>query len=1485
MDASELRIELALDPQAWSLTLRPSSGVSGEDERFPQPLPFTAQDLDLFERALDLNGGRNLQRAFSAEEIAQLAELNLLRTHNPPADALLSGLDIHREQLREQVRVWLAGMLLEPLGAWINEHFAAQRTADRNRRPILYLRLEFRPDRDAPLLRLPWELLHQQHRLTKGDIQVGRYLRYDAAPGLPAPAARLQLLVLESDPVDDTLLRLNLSESERIRAGLNDPPLADRFVLKPIKPASYRQAQDAIHALRGQPAIFHFAGHGDFGWRCEGCGRVANTREGNPCGGRDCGFQRHGEPKGFLAFTNPEGGRADWIGSEGLRNLLKRADVRLVVLNACKSATGRGGAAVFNGLAQQLMDIVPAVVATPFPLATKAAEEFARLLYRELSDGLPLVEALHRVQEALAEPYPDEWYRPVLYLRSQQGDGGRLLKGAPAHRAPKSAGGVTPHPLKQTGGAEGGLHPSTGKGRGHNGHAARHKAESPIYDSPLKFRDWIIVAVLCKCSSAAIARRLPHPTMDLSHLIADPGTWESDPKIYQSMLGIAREIAGIESSQVSDEDLRELTAEELMSISTNSCFKSACKLVKEQYQMDMEQKLLIVPNLQQASAEGRPLTSDELKRIYAFTSILRAPSQMGRYTITSFGKLPWWKIILRVQDVSDSAVHKSHLHYSNLLLAKEVKYHFRNTFHDFVDHRLLGRKTPLRILEGGVGGANTTHALIHQLDMSWKDSHMDSYRFVVGDRLPVEYRGYEINPLFAVIANEILSGKACETDYGLGIDPRASFFAKRPLIPWPDNVGTRWDLRDAPCPTPSLVVGKNLINGFSELAAESSFRGTVHLVVLSFVFHHVPNGYAFRKYLFNDAFKSAGLSSQPLVVDSYKNLLDKAIYYAKRDPSIRHPDIPDDISQHAFILSEYMGELNASAYRDMCNFFGKSRNPEDVPDSAQQLFHDSQRTTLSDAYQLLTPGGILAIADPDGFSGFNKVMVLKDVEMSVAHFLERMQLVKLLSAVGFQVIGRMDLVKMRGDSDVYSHVSRSDDEPPVSNNPNFADGNLGYLVICQKPFSDRVHEVITMTDATKRQGGSTDHWNTPDTTLVESEDKTPPGGNAGTADTETPAISKDHDWRLQAPNCWKRLPDYQEAEESIAVLNLLYNYPKEFQELFQPPSYQRLLGSLSIATLNALIPDKSELDKSANVLEQLHVIRRDSIGWDACCRLNVLQHPRLYVATDPPALDYKGRVFPFEDEAETLLRFLRPIIDDRTPERILDLCCGPGHIGLWLAKYYKGRPHTVGIDNDASAIDYARFNARLNGLDEYRTAIWDLHKGIDSFPLRPAIGCFDLITADPPFTSAPPWMTPPRHSSAGERGEMLTQDLLSLVATLLAPGGRFAMITYTLDGDKGPQRLNEQIQSIFKGTDIKAEEPLVMPNVFLWRLHGAKRFWGNPMPVQYMAPRYFDNNYLNDKERNVHSYDEYISWIEKALIKQGLTNLYYVFLTAARLTN
>jgi hypothetical protein len=44
-----------------------------------------------------------------------------------------------------------------------------------------------------------------------------------------------------------------------------------------------------------------------------------------------------------------------------------------------------------------------------------------------LGNGDPLTEALHHVRTRMLAPFPNEWYRPVLYLRAEQDDGGRIL--------------------------------------------------------------------------------------------------------------------------------------------------------------------------------------------------------------------------------------------------------------------------------------------------------------------------------------------------------------------------------------------------------------------------------------------------------------------------------------------------------------------------------------------------------------------------------------------------------------------------------------------------------------------------------------------------------------------------------------------------------------------------------------------------------------------------------------------------------------------------------------------------------------------------------------------------------------------------------------------------------------------------------------------------------------------------------------------------
>ena len=427
MDATELRITAEIEPNDWAVRLCARSDVVGEVRVDPIPLPFSEADLSLVERALDLNSDPHLTHPFSAPDVVRLKELRLLRQPwQHPADAILNGDEIRRDTLRERVRSWLVDVLIEPLAARLDQHFSVIAAQAGGGHPVLHLRLEMWPG-DLVLFRLPWELLHG-HRLPRGDIHIGRYILCPNPSGLPPPASALCLLVLQADPVDQALPRLFPKDRDKIAAGLAATAGAGRFDIVPVEPADLSAFQDTLLEHAGCPTIVHFAGHGDFGWRCGRCEQVSHTLDDNPCGTHDCGFERDGPPQGLLAFKDSGSSMAAWIGIDGICDAMKLSrDLRLVVLNACKTAVGRRGPDVFNGMAQRLMDVVPAVIAAPYPLETHAAEEFARCFYRALANGLSLVESLHQVRLLMADRFPDEWYRPVLYLRANQADGGRLV--------------------------------------------------------------------------------------------------------------------------------------------------------------------------------------------------------------------------------------------------------------------------------------------------------------------------------------------------------------------------------------------------------------------------------------------------------------------------------------------------------------------------------------------------------------------------------------------------------------------------------------------------------------------------------------------------------------------------------------------------------------------------------------------------------------------------------------------------------------------------------------------------------------------------------------------------------------------------------------------------------------------------------------------------------------------------------------------------
>lgn len=78
-------------------------------------------------------------------------------------------------------------------------------------------------------------------------------------------------------------------------------------------------------------------------------------------------------------------------------------------------------------------------------------------------------------------------------------------------------------------------------------------------------------------------------------------------------------------------------------------------------------------------------------------------------------------------------------------------------------------------------------------------------------------------------------------------------------------------------------------------------------------------------------------------------------------------------------------------------------------------------------------------------------------------------------------------------------------------------------------------------------------------------------------------------------------------------------------------------------------------------------------------------------------------------------------------ESVLDIFCGNGVQALTVAK---NADRIVGVDINNQALEFARFNARLNGLCNVKFEYCDVNKSIAH------LGQFDVIIANPPFCPA-----------------------------------------------------------------------------------------------------------------------------------------------------
>lgn len=276
----------------------------------------------------------------------------------------------------------------EVLVAWSRSLDVAR---ERNHGMRLRLRLA-----DAPALAgLPWEFLYDR-RGKRFFAQSDRtpIVRYLDVPNPPRPLAvdgPLRILVIISSPHDLAELDVDREWNE-ISTALAEKQAAGLVVVDRLAHPSLTELQRWLR--RRDVHVLHFVGHGDF-----------DERTGD----------------GVLAFCD-QNDRSIRVTSAQLGTHVRDHDpLRLVVLNACQTAT-TDNVDAYSGMAQGLIQQeAAAVVAMQFPITDGAAIVFTEEFYGALADGEPVDQAVTSARKAMLADYTREWATPVLFLRAPDG--------------------------------------------------------------------------------------------------------------------------------------------------------------------------------------------------------------------------------------------------------------------------------------------------------------------------------------------------------------------------------------------------------------------------------------------------------------------------------------------------------------------------------------------------------------------------------------------------------------------------------------------------------------------------------------------------------------------------------------------------------------------------------------------------------------------------------------------------------------------------------------------------------------------------------------------------------------------------------------------------------------------------------------------------------------------------------------------------------
>jgi SAM-dependent methyltransferase len=204
-------------------------------------------------------------------------------------------------------------------------------------------------------------------------------------------------------------------------------------------------------------------------------------------------------------------------------------------------------------------------------------------------------------------------------------------------------------------------------------------------------------------------------------------------------------------------------------------------------------------------------------------------------------------------------------------------------------------------------------------------------------------------------------------------------------------------------------------------------------------------------------------------------------------------------------------------------------------------------------------------------------------------------------------------------------------------------------------------------------------------------------------------------------------------------------------------------------------------------IEQLSALGLVADGGEGKLQASVLLVPLegIWLASDVPPVSRRLKTGsePKEFVFPPANQLTRQFLDMFTPtpgQRMIELCAGSGIAALRALR--GGAAEAWATDLAGRSVQFARFNARLNGLDSLVAVESDAWGGVGD-------ETFDFVCAHPPYV--PTLAHEFDYRDGGEDGEQVTRGVIQGLPKHLRPGGRCAITCALSDrrGEPTPQRI------------------------------------------------------------------------------------------------